>query len=369
MQWLWKGPLNGGITQSLIQKYLTNPYTFVLYYGLGLEEPEEYNQNLLWGNVMHKGLEIGLASPKPIKEQIDTLRPELIEESKKWPYINTTTVPSVLEMLKLYNDSYKQKFLLPGKEESNFSEVVDYIENVVETPTKFIVKDSNYACVTERQFKIPHTTSGGNTISLMGKVDGLAWDYSSDTPVLTLIEHKCKGSYDKVLFRAEISYDLQLNIYCKANEVYKVVYDNILIPETQWNCPPRDMMERHEFYIQRLYHRQNYGSYPVAKKPFLWLDQLSYTMDKNSIDNYFQETVDPICDQICELYDYCSQPSFDPLNRLCFNKTFFKRPLRLFDPAKTDKFKTSYWNFLAGQLPFEGLKPTQELFKELKGEG
>jgi hypothetical protein len=332
MQWLWKGPLHGGITQSLIQKYLTNPYTFVLYYGLGLEEPEEYNQNLLWGNVMHKGLEIGLAKPTPIKEQIDNLRPELIEEAKKWPYINATTVPSVLEMLKLYNDSYKQQFNL---------------------------------CVTEQQFKIPHTTSGGNTISLMGKVDGLG--YVGDE--ITLIEHKCKGSYDKVLFRAEISYDLQLNIYCKANEVYKVVYDNILIPETQWNCPPRDMMERHEYYIQRLYHRQNYGSYPVAKKSFLWLDQLSYTMNPESIDFFFQETVDPICDQICELYDYCSQPKFDPLNRLCFNKNFFKRPLRLFDPAKTDKFKTSYWNFLAGQLPFEGLKPTQELFKELKGEG
>ncbi len=332
MQWLWKGPLHGGITQSLIQKYLTNPYTFVLYYGLGLEEPEEYNQNLLWGNVMHKGLEIGLAKPTPIKEQIDDLRPELMEESKKWPYINATTVPSVLEMLKLYNDSYKQQFNL---------------------------------CITEQQFKIPHTTSGGNTISLMGKVDGLG--YVGDD--ITLIEHKCKGSYDKVLFRAEISYDLQLNIYCKANQVYRVVYDNILIPETQWNCPPRDMMERHEYYIQRLYHKQNYGSYPVAKKPFLWLDQLTYTMNPESIDFFFQETVDPICDQICELYDYCSQSSFDPLNRLCFNKNFFKRPLRLFDPAKTDKFKTSYWNFLAGQLPFEGLKPTQELFKELKGEG
>lgn len=348
MQWKWQGPLNGGITQSLIQKYLTNPYTFVLYYGLGLEEPEEYNQNLLWGNVMHKGLEIGLMHPEPIKEQIEQIKPELALEAKKWPYINNTTVPSVIEMLKLYDDSFKNNFFYPQEYQG--------------TITGF----SEYHCKTEQQFKILHRTDSNNTVSLMGKIDGIGI-MPCGTPVL--IEHKCKGSYDPLQFRKEIHTDLQLNIYCKANKINNYVYDNILIPETQWNCPARDMMERHEFYIKRLYHTHTWGSYPVARKAFAWLDQYTGTLPQEGIEDYFKMTVNPIIDQIVDLYNYCSEPTFDPFNPACFNKLYFNRPLRLFDPAKTDKFKMSYWNYLSGQIDKSALVPTQELFKELKGEG
>lgn len=33
MKWLWSGPIEGGITQSMIGMYLQDPYCFVLYYG------------------------------------------------------------------------------------------------------------------------------------------------------------------------------------------------------------------------------------------------------------------------------------------------------------------------------------------------
>jgi hypothetical protein len=361
MEWQWQGPLNGGITQSLIQKYLTNPYTFVLYYGLGLEEPEEYNQNLLWGNVMHKGLEIGLASSTPIKDQIEQIKPELIIEAKKWPYINTTTVSSVLQMLKLYNDDYKQQFY-----HSSLKITANEAINSSYGVFKDFEDSLTYNCKTEQQFKILHRTNTNNIVSLMGKVDGIG---IKPCGTIVLIEHKCKGSYDKAQFRKEIHTDLQLNIYCKANKVNHYVYDNILIPETQWNCPARDMMERHDFYINRLYNTHNWGSYPVAKKSFMWLDQYTDQLPQEGIDDYFLRTVDPIIDQIVDLYNYCSEPSFDPFNPACFNKMYFNRPLRLFDPAKTDKFKMSYWNFLSGQIDKSGLVPTKELFKELKGEG
>jgi hypothetical protein len=333
MKWLWKGPLEGGITQSLIQKFLQDPFIFVIYYGLGLEEPEQHNQNLLWGNVMHKGLEIGLSRPEPIKDILPEIRGELVHEVKKYPYINASTIESVCEMLKLYDDKFKHT-----------------LEHII----------------TEKQFKIKHQTRD-NTVSLMGKLDLLG--VSLETGHNVLGEHKCKGSYDKQLFRQEYHTDLQLNIYCFATKTYDIIYDNILIPETQWNCPARDMNERIEFWIHRLYHKQIYGSYPVAKKSFAWLDQLSCSIPPEEVRRYFDETVNPIIDRICDLYDYCSQPNFDPLKQECFNKLFYKNPLRLFDPARTDKYKRNNWTYLVGQITHDQLSPVGELFKELQGEG
>ena len=148
--WKWKGPLLGGITQSLISNYLTDPYTFVLYYGLGLEETSKLNQNLLYGNLGHKGLEIALCRPEPMISLLPEIRAALKEDAKSWPYIDASTLESVPRMLLLYNDSFKHK----------------------------------YALKTELQFKVPYKTKSGFNVSLMGKVDGIGPNYETDRRVL-----------------------------------------------------------------------------------------------------------------------------------------------------------------------------------------
>jgi hypothetical protein len=41
---------------------------------------------------------------------------------------------------------------------------------------------------------------------------------------------------------------------------------------------------------------------------------------------------------------------------------------QVFDPARTSKFKKSYWNFLTGEIGLDGLIQVKELFKELSPE-
>jgi PD-(D/E)XK nuclease superfamily len=332
MEWKWKGPLDGGITQSLIGNFLTDPFTFVLYYGLGLEETYQLNQNLLWGNMMHKALELLLDKQDTRESLLPEIRAALVEEQKQWSYINITTLPSVMNMLLLY------------KEDIRF----------------------NHRFKTELQFKIPYKTKNFE-VSLMGKVDGVGPNI--ETQKRTLVEHKCKGSYDKQLFRQEYHTDLQLNIYCFCNEVYEVIYDNIIIPETQWNAPARQMMENATGYIDRLYKTHVYGDFPINKKSFMWLDQIPITMSVDEVSHYMKTTVNPIIDAICYLYEYTQSDYFNPFNPDCYNHLFYKKPLRLFDPSRTEKFKRNYWNYLTGQIDLTSLVPTQELFKELKGEG
>jgi PD-(D/E)XK nuclease superfamily len=351
MQWQWKGPIDGGVTQSLLQKYLQDPFSFVLYYGLGLEEPAVLNQNLIWGNMFHLLLEHTLEMPT-LYNDLDSSANEALEalltkEMNKYLHINATTYHSVLQMMKLYDDRYKLA----------------------------------YEIETERQFKLPYKTKN-HTVSLMGKMDGLGHRRSMDiqTDVMglnteystILVEHKCKGYHDKLQHRQEIHTDLQLNLYLHAADIMgfdvsQVVYDIIRIPEDQWYCPGRQAGERIKFYIERLYNNCTpHKDFPVVRNKMFWLDQHIFTHPREKVTLYRKEVMDPIIDSLCYMYEYTLADSFDPLNPDCFNHLFHKKPLRLFDPARTSSFKKDFYNYLTGQIDISGLVKVPQLFKELK---
>lgn len=354
MQWKWRGPIDGGITQSLLSKYLQDPFSFVLYYGLGLEEPSQLNQNLIWGNMFHKLLEVTLPIPnlynKFTEEQLAVVQEVLKEEESRYLSIDPTTIHSVQEMMKLYDDRYKLFFDVE----------------------------------TERQFKLPYHTKNFE-ISLMGKIDGIGrrsmFDDYSNIPMgllcdksRILVEHKCKGRHDKLQHRQEIHTDLQLNLYLHAMELLgepcdHVVYDILRIPEVQWNCPPRQAGERHKFYIERIYNKCTpYKEYPVVRNKIFWVDQHIFVHPQETVTRYRKEVLDPIVDSLCYMYEYTLSDKFDPLNPDCYNHLFHKRPLRLFDPARTDSYKKDFYNYLTGQIDLDGLVPVPSLFKELEGE-
>lgn len=337
MKWIWKGPLEGGVTQSLLQKFEEDPFCFVLYYGLGLEEPSQENQNLLWGNCGHKGLEVGLENPKRFREFDEAdwyeVRAAVLEESKKVLHTSRTTFPSVMNMLPLYNDNFK--------------------------------KDAISPIITERQFRLPHNT-GRNEVTLMGKVDGI---FTHEEYGPTLIEHKCKGWHDKVKLRKEIKKDVQVNIYSRMMGTRRVIYDVILIPETQWACPAVRVGEAPTAYINRIYQHHRGENFPIVQNTHHWLDQHSFSITDESIELVFKRTINPIIDKLCMLYEYTLSDSFDPLNPDCYNHLFYERPIRFFDPAHTNQFEKSYYGYITGELPLESLKPVSHLFKELVGEG
>lgn len=336
MKWQWSGPVESGITQSMIGKFLTDPFTFFLYYGLGLEEPSESNPNLIWGVLFHKALEHVLASPLLISQQPPefwavTLYDIVYKESTKYPTCPDTFVPSVVAMAQLYNDSYRQhpNGVLP--------------------------------ITTEVEFKEQLQTKN-NLVTLKGKRDGQLFDEL----YTTLIEHKCKKLYDRNVIKLELPYDLQLNIYSLFLRPQCIIYDLIKIPDIQWDLPPRKIGERAKFYIDRLYHTQWTGQYPIAKKKMVWMDQIKIPVNYDIIEDWKVHTLFPILDRICDLYDYTSQPSFDYQNPNSYNTIFYRQPLRHFNPGSTEKFTREYHNFLTDQIDITGLTPVTQLFKELE---
>ena len=328
----WPGPYEGGVTQSLISKFKECPLRFYLWAALGLEEAGEPEPNLIWGCICHVGLEHLIAKPyqrieftpedwREIHEGID----EYI--TSDWPMTPITFAPSVKNMLTLYDDSYKAEH---GKFE------------------------------TEKKFKVPHTTTSGNVVTLKGKADGIQVEHGN-----ILVEHKCKGKININQTYLESPLDLQVTVYCHVLGPRTVIYDLIRIPDTQWSLPPQRQMQRPKNYINSLYEDKQWGDFPIFQKKHLWVQQTTINLTDEIIERNMAETVDPIIDQLCEYWEYVSDSNFDWQNPKHYNKIFYKSPIRHFDAARTQSYKCSYWNYLVGQTDLEDLQPVKSFTPEL----
>lgn len=329
MRLAWPGPIEGGVTQSLISRFLECPYRFYLYAGLGLDDPEEFEVNLAWGTIFHYGLEQLIAYPKTVNQLDEDEWLDLFSKikafiAKEYPSAPSSFLYSICSMLKLYDDSYKTE------------------------PYK-----------TEQKFNVAYTTRRGLKCNLRGKVDGI------NQSKTILVEHKCKGKIDIQQTRLETPLDLQALLYCYVNGPRRIIYDLIRIPEAQWKLPDRRMNEKVSAYIERLFKTHTGDDYPIRQKKHLWIQQCDLSIDNEEIDNLLNFTLNPLIERLWRWYEHVSQPGFDPDNPEFYNDVFYRTPIRHFDPGKTQKFKCSYHAYLTGEMTLSELVPVKSFYAEL----
>ena len=320
----WKGPEKDGITQSLLNRFRTCPFSFYIYAILGLEESEtSFPENLCWGDAYHVGLENYIASHDYVYSC-----GKMIEHLKKqWPAAPPTFQHSLRKMLMLYT-------LPPGeyRTEQEFKEVVEVY---------------------------------GRKVVLRGKMDGIGThpDYGQ-----VLLEHKCKGSIYPEQLKSEIKEDIQCNLYMYLADVEWVLYDLIKIPDVQRYGPNRAYDESPKAFIDRLYTGPigSYGNkYPINRCKESWIHQHPYLIERDQQEDFWQRTLRPLLAQMVQWWDYVNQPGFDFQNPKYYNSLFYKAPIRHFDPAKTESFKCPYYNYLTGESNLSDLSPVTSYFAEL----
>jgi hypothetical protein len=328
----WPGPIKGGVTQSLISKFLECPYCFYLYAGLGLEEPGEIEPNLMWGDTAHVGLEHIIRKNHCIIdftagdwEEIDDIVEQHLHTN--YPKAPDTFLHSIQHMLRLYDDSFKEEY---GPFE------------------------------TEQNIEQDYTTGLGRKCTLRGKKDAINHDNT------VLGEHKFKGRVEPAQIKPELYRDLQLGIYCHASGATKVIYDVIKIPDTQWGLPYRRGRQRPHSYVKELYYEKQGQQTPIANKRHLWLFQEHIPMPTEAVQEILQFTVDPIIERIWKWYEHVSQPDFDPDNPKFYNEVFYRTPVRHFDPATTQTYKPSYYNYRTGVYDLEDLTKVKSYYPELE---
>lgn len=322
----WIGPYVGGNTQSLVTRFLECPFRFYLYAILGIEENEELHPNLIWGDILHKGLEHYLHPNCTHQTAVDHMKAYAAE---KYPRAPSTYDHSTSQMLKLYNRSFV---------ESNG--LVDHLE----TEKEFVIED----------------VVNGETVVYRGKADVY------NKPCRFGGEHKCKGKIDPPQSRAESPVDTQVLLYSHALNIRHWVYDIIRIPEAQFMVPPKRTGETAQIYIQRLFHSQVGQEYPISRHPYAWLNQFSFDVTKPQIDTFLEYTWRPLTRKMIAWWNHVTHPSFSLLDPNCYNENFYITPIRHFDPSNTERFKCKYWSLLTGNTEVDSLVPVTGFYNELE---
>ena len=330
----WAGPLEGGITQSLVSTFLTCPFQFYLYAYCGVEEVRPLDPNLIWGDILHKGLEM-MIKGRSLEDSINEM---YCYQLKEYPTAPATYRYTTRNMLALYPISKLEQY---GPIET---EVGIDKPHVIPYPSH---SNINYV------------------IKMRGKVDMLATNRSM------IGDHKGKGknAASPEAIKEEISQDFQMNYYAYAmGKITNWLYDIIRIPEALPRTPPRKVSETPEQWADRIFHTHTdtMHNFPIKKFPHFWINQIQHYQSEEAIDLYFARTVNPILQRIVAWWHHVTDPMFDPNNPACYNHIFYLSPIRNFNPTSTYSYKCRYHSFLIGKESFENLVPVKSFYPELE---
>lgn len=203
---LWQGPCgegwNGGITQSMIGRFLSCRERFRLKYVLGLEPYDKWNHRLGYGNMWHVCEEahsrnegaVGIveALHKHTAEQL-RLYPLQAEDIEKWHNVCAVQFPEYVKYWQEHPDVKNRTPLLQ-----------------------------------EQAFDVPYSLPSGRVVRLRGRWDsvdlireeseGLLGRHQTAREGIWLQENKTKGDIDKLQIERQLKFDLQTMMYLIALE-------------------------------------------------------------------------------------------------------------------------------------------------------
>ncbi len=323
----WSGPYEGGITQSLLIRFCECPFRFYLYAYCGLKEAEESQENLIWGDTFHKGLE-HLIRGDSLHDSMCAMYAYFMAE---YPTAPSTYIYTCFQMLKLY-------------------------------PLDVYITWDKPNIITEKHLhKELHLPGIERPVIARGKVDV--------TDSVRLCDHKCKGTIYPMETLLELNTDLQMNLYGYILGTEQWQYDLIRIPESKYSgAPDRRGGETPEAYANRLFTSYNYPDkgYPINNYRFQWISQLPYTQPKHKMEEYYSKTIAPLVRRVCRWWDKVNEPNFDPNSPEYYDEIFYQMPARMFDPSRTDKFKPHFHGILTEQQTYEDLLPVKSFYAELE---
>lgn len=184
---LWRGPCddgpNGGITFSMLSRFLTCPERFRVKYVVGVEPVPKFSHRIEYGQMWHACEEALAAKRDWATSLVEYVKPLLAtypmdrDEINKWYNVCKVQFPLYVEYWRKHPDVKKRTPLFQ-----------------------------------EQVFRVPYRLPSGATVWLRGK-----WD-SVDVidGGIYLQENKTKGEVDEVAIRRQLTYDLQTMLYLVA---------------------------------------------------------------------------------------------------------------------------------------------------------
>lgn len=289
---LWAGPCgagpNGGVTQSMIVRFLSCRERFRLKYILGLDTPDKWVKALGYGNMWH-ACEEGLAAGGG--EQV--WRAKLAEHTRP-----------------LYHKYPMQRDELDKWWNVCNVQFPEYVKYWAEHPD--VVNRKPIA--QEKMFDVEYALPSSRAVRLRGKFDSVDLIDGG----IFLQENKTRGDVDRLQIERQLHFDLQTLMYSVAlryiNEVIRygpvlgVRYNICRRPlsggvgnisphkakSTKTKVTPAETGE--EFY-ERL--RRDY----IAADPDYWFFRVMATITDRDVEVFRRTCLDPILENMCSWYE------------------------------------------------------------------
>lgn len=206
---LWRGPCGtgplGGITQSMLVRFMSCRERFRLKYVCGLEPHDKWNHRLGYGNMWHvceEALARGLPVPVP------TVLPGLVVRGEE---------EDAIDCLAGYTTKQMEKYPLQQGEITKWFQVCkvqfpEYVKYWREHPDV----QNRRPLMQERPFDVPYKLPSGRVVRLRGKddsVDLIIDEVTGPEGGIYVQEDKTKGSIDKSQVERQLKFDLQTMLY------------------------------------------------------------------------------------------------------------------------------------------------------------
>lgn len=354
---LWKGPCAqgplGGITQSMLVRFLSCRERFRLKYVLGLEPPGRWVKTLGYGNMWHS-CEEGLA-------QADGT---LVENQEYQPFI----------MLDRHTTQQLERYPLQREEIEKWYNVCrvqfpEYIRYWKDHPDV----QNRTPLMQEQVFDVSYTLPSGRTVRLRGKFDSVDLIDGG----IYLQENKTKGDIDKQQVERQLKFDLQTMIYLIAlcltagsrwrlgGVRYNVVrrplsggVGNIkphAMKQTKTSLKPAETDD--EFY-ERL--RRDY----ISNDPAYWFFRVRAEVSSNDIQVFKDTCLDPLLETVCDWYEWICDNSKSPIRYTVANGLNYRTPFGVWSSLE-EGGSTEYDAYLETGSE-AGLSRVETLFTELQ---
>lgn len=316
---VWAGPSgegpNGGITFSLLRKFLECRERFRVRVIEGLRCEDGFSHRLEYGNMWHVCEEIH-ANVGNIGVQGSAA---LHWESGLLAYVQKlmTKYPLQREQIDHWYNVCKIQFPLYVEYWSKHLDVVD------RTPL-----------LQEQVFDVPYTLPSGRTVRLRGKWDSVDLAGKGKDTGVWLMENKSKGDIDAVVIQRQLTQDLQTMTYMvalrqwvddpnnKASDPKEFDYP---LAGVRYNCVRRPLSggkgtivrhkpsksnpqgESKEEYYKRL------GGI-IAEAPQDYFMRWNVVVTPGDVKKFRTQVLDPILEQLCDWYNWISDSEVLPFD-------------------------------------------------------
>lgn len=365
---LWEGPYSngpeGGLTQTLMSKWLVCRHRFWLQAVCGAVDPRDFDIPLHYGDAFHNALEtyaLGKVQPEKAGQRIKDYFHKISQAdpttTHKAGYWSQICYDQFLHYCKVWKD-----------EDSN-------LESVAE----------------ERPFCLPYTLPSGRVIYLRGKMDGIvATNGGNGRRGIYLFEHKVKGEVDVENLVDTLAQNAQAMFYMPAALSVAKEYGLEHIDGLLYNVIQRPLAGRKHSIKQKKGRKSKdkktgiteikgaetqsqflmrlAGLYSTYPDDFFYRWRVAISPEE--IQRFQNECLNPILEQLCDWWDSIQGNPMDPWKTFDFhgevskpNKLHYRAPFGVYN--KLAKGLTGDYQAYLTKGDKSSLRTTKTLFPEL----